>query len=233
MLLHCCSYTSLYAQTTTRALPVDSSYLQEKVKVHSVQQQDWEKATKGLDYSTEKKQPEKKEEQKKTSANSYTPPSLGGPWVQFLLFGAIIIGLIFLLIKVISSGLFLKNTAIKNVSATSLENLEENLHESDLDQALRDALMNKDYRLALRIYYLAIIKELSLRHWIKWKKDKTNYEYVHELEGRPQAPLFSDITSTFERAWYGDVVLDEEGYRLLSPFFSEFIDALRNGAGNG
>ena len=54
------------------------------------------------------------------------------------------------------------------------EKIEENIHESDLDKFIKQAESEEKYNLAIRLYYLAIIKELSLGKLIKWKRNKTN-----------------------------------------------------------
>ena len=47
---------------------------------------------------------------------------------------------------------------------------EEHIYESDLDRFIREATEQGNYALAIRLYYLAIIKELSLNRTILWKK---------------------------------------------------------------
>ena len=225
---------SAVQQTTTDTfekstpLVLDTTYKQEDIKKRSVSESQWDKATKGLDYGTDKKK-EKKKEKNESDDDGKPMSEIGSKYLQVLAFGVMILLLALLIIYIFRSSLMLKNTAIKRSGISLLEDLEENLQESDLERALREALEQKDFRLALRIYYLAILKEMSLKNWIVYKRDKTNYEYVRELGGRPSTALFRDITYTFERFWYGDIEIGETEYKEMSPVFSQFIDQLRAG----
>jgi len=54
----------------------------------------------------------------------------------------------------------------------TLAEVEEKMLEIDLDKIFSDALLAKDYRLALRINFLIIIKLLSIKGNIIWTKEK-------------------------------------------------------------
>ena len=96
-----------------------------------------------------------------------------------------------------------------------------------MERFLRQALEKEDYGLAVRLYYLAILKELSLKKAIKWKKDKTNRDYQRELRQTKFAEAFSEVTYIFERAWYGRSQLRESDYKQIEPKFQRFIYALK------
>jgi hypothetical protein len=134
-----------------------------------------------------------------------------------------------LVFVVIKSGLFNTNARIKQTitGAELLENIEDNLHESDLERALRLALEAQDYRLAIRIYYLTIIKELSLKDMIKWKRDKTNGQYVREMLEKPEGTAFRSLTVSFERAWYSNETIMLKHFEALNPQFQSFISAIK------
>jgi hypothetical protein len=91
----------------------------------------------------------------------------------------------------------------KGAIPITVENVEDNIYESDLDRFIREALEKENYSQAVRLYYLAIIKELSLKKWIKWKKDKTNRDYIRELSNTKYQGSFRNVTRMFERVWYG------------------------------
>ncbi|MEO0779887.1 MAG: DUF4129 domain-containing protein, partial [Bacteroidota bacterium] len=84
-----------------------------------------------------------------------------------------------------------------------------------------------DYRLAARLYYLAIIKELSLHEAIQWKRDKTNRDYLRELVGHPLRDEFRALTLVFERIWYGDRALEEADFPLLQARFEQLLQATK------
>jgi hypothetical protein len=103
-------------------------------------------------------------------------------------------------------------------------NLELYIHETDLDKRLSDALAQEQYNLAIRIHYLQIIRALSGKKYIRWSKEKTNREYLRELKGTKLEEPVRNITSVYERIWYGNRQTDQEDYLLLA---SDFIHVLR------
>jgi hypothetical protein len=99
------------------------------------------------------------------------------------------------------------------------------LHETDLERFLRQALTDTDYRTAVRLYYLSILKQYSLREIISWKKDKTNNEYLTEVR-RSNAPTYADFraaTLIFERVWYGEKVIEARDYAKIQPKFEQLL----------
>jgi hypothetical protein len=212
--------------TEQTAAPADN-YETAPIEQHNVDKGQWKKAKEGIEYVDTKKEEPKKEEKKKEdeSGSSFSLPSLSlGVPAQIALFAIIIVVLLGVVYLLIASRL--KNRNIGARDYTSLEDIEENLHESDLDKAIREALEKKNYKLAIRLYYLAIIKELSLRKWIQWKKEKTNLEYLREMGPRTLYPSFREVTLTFEKAWYGDFEVMEAEYHQLSPQFKNFLDSI-------
>ncbi|MEO1513887.1 MAG: DUF4129 domain-containing protein [Bacteroidota bacterium] len=112
-------------------------------------------------------------------------------------------------------------------SAIRLEEVEENIHESDLDDFIRQALSQGNYPVAIRLYYLAVIKELSLNKKIKWKRDKTNRDYQNELRDGAFFQPFRQATRIFERVWYGNGQLDRNSFDELEPIFRKLIDTVK------
>lgn len=214
-----------YNETETPA--TDDLYLESEQENRPIDKAAWNKASNGIDYSGEPEKPAK--EKAEPWDFNFQFPELFGYILQFL--GILTVAaLIFLIVWLIVRNSS-KNRAVQNantqISASNLQQLEENLLESDLDRALREALEQKDYRLAIRIYYLAIIKELNAKRIINWKRDKTNGQYVFELLGTDHHAAFRDLTLDFERVWYGEISITETDYQVLSPRFSQFIEGLK------
>jgi hypothetical protein len=207
------------------------NYNSSPLKQHSFDKESWKKATRDLDYNETPEQPKKEEKQKK---QDYTPPPPedNKPWfessaAQTALIIVAVAALDFILFKLMSGRV--SNTKVKpQQGAYSIEQVEETLHESDLEKFLLDAIQKKEYRLAIRIYYLMVIKSLSERDWITWKKDKTNNQYLSEMSARPDFALFRDLTRLFEYCWYGELTIDEQRFHLLRPRFDEFLTRLKS-----
>jgi hypothetical protein len=99
----------------------------------------------------------------------------------------------------------------------TLDNLDDYLHETDLDRFLREALTQGNYPLAVRLYYLQIIKNLAEKNAIRWSREKTNRDYLREMRGHPAAEPFREATRIYERVWYGNQPLSAEEFAALEP----------------
>ena len=115
------------------------------------------------------------------------------------------------------------NTTTKTPESNiKLENIEDYFQESDLDKFLRLALENGDYRLAIRIFYLMVIKLLTEKKLIDWKKNKPNYSYILEMSKYNHFDSFSKLTDIYERIWYGDRAIDKVDFEQLAIEFRSY-----------
>lgn len=201
---------------------------------------DWEEITKDIDYGEKKEKAEEEEEEVEEatelsdSGDSFWDIFSGisaSPFISALLIGLASILLIVLIIYLIS--LAQRDRALTQGSSRNLgfnlDEIEENVQESDLERALRLALEAKDYKVALRIYYLSIIKTMNAQSLIRYKKEKTNFDYVRELQEAQLQSHFAAITISFERIWYGNRSIGLEEYTELQPNFEQFINQLDRG----
>lgn len=208
--------------------------LQENVQSREFSETDWKRATKGIDYSADKvNEPKKKKEEEKSDGNNGrgdgSSAFFGGNASGIMKLLIIIIAAI-VLILLVRSLLGLnnpRNKKIKNkLSAVNLDQIEENIHEANLDNFIRQAIEQQHFALAIRLYYLAILKELSLKNFIHWKKDKTNKDYLDEMRQASLAGSFREITLIFERIWYGDSPIHANEFRRLEPKFRGMVNQI-------
>ena len=114
----------------------------------------------------------------------------------------------------------------KNNNEIPYETLGENIHAIDFADSIAEAIAQKDYRLAVRLYYLKALKELTDREMIDWRINKTNRSYVYELNSPTLRPDFERITLQFEYAWYGDFPVDETQFLNIKNQFLTFSDSV-------
>jgi hypothetical protein len=112
-----------------------------------------------------------------------------------------------------------------NPAAQSAEYIvgQENIHEINFDDAIQNALTKQDFRLAIRLQYLLILKLLTGRNLIHWKPNLTNHTYIQELENTRYHNDFAEITRYFEFAWYGDFEISESGFKEMKAFSDSFV----------
>jgi hypothetical protein len=108
----------------------------------------------------------------------------------------------------------------------TLENLDQYLDETDLDQFLKAALTDKNYALAIRLYYLQMIKTLAARHIIKWAKEKTNRDYLRDMREHRLRDEFRRLTAEYERVWYGNQHPDATAFATMEPAYRQFLQQI-------
>ncbi len=194
----------------------------------ALSQESWEKAKQGIDYSNENKNDDEEEEEKVPEKTSSPSWNIGGSFFQIIIISLVLIALVFLIMKLIGNRSLDGKVKEQDIRTFSLEELEEDFHETDLERHLRLALEAEDYKLAVRIYYLSIIKELSNRGWIRWKKEKTNFDYIFEMRRRQSSNDFRELTLAFEIVWYGDQSISKEVYHSISPVFASYLNQIES-----
>lgn len=107
----------------------------------------------------------------------------------------------------------------KNPNMVILSEEERIIKTEDIQQLIKEALSEKNYRLAVRYYYLFILKLLSEREMIAWQRQKTNDDYSNELSGSPLKHQFNRATLLYDYIWYGEFQIDEERYSKVEEVF--------------
>ncbi|MCF8246319.1 MAG: DUF4129 domain-containing protein [Saprospiraceae bacterium] len=198
----------------------NETYAGQQIQRHDFDEKKWASLKEGIDYSGPKK-PAKKASKKKVEKEMDLPSSgiKGlGPILKILAI-ILLVGALVLLIVKMAGGENLfgpRNSKIKPaVSQAEIDQIEENLHEAELDDPIQRAIAARDFPMAVRLYYLAVLKELALKNHIRWKRDKTNGEYLREMAGSPLFGTVQEVTLAFERVWYGKVELTRPDFDQL------------------
>jgi hypothetical protein len=99
---------------------------------------------------------------------------------------------------------------------------------TELERRLEEALLREDYREAIRIYFIFIIKDLSNKDWISWERKKTNMSYLMEMRNKPQFSLFNETVSIYDIVWYGNYTITETNYKEVEPKFKQLLSAIND-----
>lgn len=143
--------------------------------------------------------------------------------IKYVIYISLAILLLFLLSKL--TRVDLSRFKIKKkapVDEISFENIEENLEEVDFDELIEQALVQKNYRVATRLFFLKTLQILTKNNQIQWSRDKTNHHYKYELKGSPYARAFDELLYLFENIWYGHYDLEEDQYEEEFIKFKQF-----------
>lgn len=209
-----------------RAQSVQDEYLEEKIEIREFDKERWKSLSEDIDYSGETREEEPEEDQERSSSGgssgSINQVSGIAEIFKYTIIGAAIFLVIFLLVKLLERE-GPRNKKIDPVSEMEIEEIEENLETADLNDPIRRAIASGNFALAIRLYYLSLLKELSLKNIIRWKRDKTNGEYMRELVGSPISEMFRDVTLVYERIWYGTVELNKTDFPAIEKEFKNAI----------
>lgn len=96
----------------------------------------------------------------------------------------------------------------------------EALEEIDLEKLLQEALAQKNLRLAVRLFYIKLLKHLNRQGYIRWEKNKTNRDYADELSRAGFSRDFRKLMVAYEYVWYGNRTPSAEEFSALESNFN-------------
>ena len=187
---------------------------------HPIDKETWKKVTDGVSYYEE----EEKVESTPEDFQVPTPakPISVSPIVQII--GIVLIAaLLAFIIWKLFGNIFTGNKKVDAVIINSDNELDDRPMETDLERYLREALERGDFRMAVRIYYLMLLKALHDGGKIEWRKEKTNRDYLIELYQHPQFHRLNNSTLVFEYVWYGECKVDSNTFSAIKPGFVDLI----------
>lgn len=101
----------------------------------------------------------------------------------------------------------------KNKPIVHLSEEEELIKDKDLPKLIQKAISEGNYQLAIRYYYLLLLKKLSDKDFISWQQEKTNEDYIKELSSKKQLHSdFKKLTYLYDYVWYGEFSIDKEKF---------------------
>jgi hypothetical protein len=171
------------------------------------------------------------EKNKNAKQQKFNPPSFNTSWLQRLLNGnglqllfwmLAIFFVLFILYK-----LFLTKGAFRRSAKNEKSNLplvEEEVIDANtnFDNLITEAIKANNYRLAVRYQYLKSLHLLSQKNIVSLAVDKTNYQYVTEINNQNIKNAFASILLNYEYVWYGQFNIEVITYQKLQQQFIQF-----------
>ncbi len=103
---------------------------------------------------------------------------------------------------------------------------EENIHEMDFAALVNETRLAGNYRLAIRYYYLWLLKKLSGREVIELHRDKTNSDYLYEIRDKGLQNDFRYLSYLYDHSWYGEFTLDAAAFEKAERAFRKTLNVL-------
>ena len=159
---------------------------------------------------------------KSKEEDDYKP--VGNPgWLNALLWIIAVGGFVIVLIWYLSSsnvGFFRRKDSTTKAEETGEEEMPEDIFAINYQREIDKAVAAGNYRLAIRLQYLRLLKNMAERHIISYRQDKTNFEYLFEMQQRPYYKEFFSITRHYEYSWYGKFNVSSEAYTVIQNDFN-------------
>lgn len=144
------------------------------------------------------------------------------PWLIYSMLILAFAVVIVVLFRSRFHGVFIRNKADSGMYISGHE-ISENIN---FETMLHEALEQKNYNLAIRYWYLSILRTLNQKKLITYRPGKTNFEYLSEITDPDIASRFRTVTRNYEYAWYGQFPMTESSYREIADECKTLTDKL-------
>ena len=204
-------------------LETTRNYQTENLSIRRFDEKKWKEIVGDTDFNEE---PSKKREPE--SKNEASIP-WAGPLLKLFSYVIIIAVVLLLLYLVLRNVRFDLKIRRAELQTGDIESGVDNIEDVDIQTLLERARAEGNFRAAVRLYYLGLLKKLHDLNMIVWKKDKTNRDYLAELFDRNF--YFEDVrglTHSYEAVWYGQHSLAPEAFQRLSAQFEAIYRKMNN-----
>ena len=98
----------------------------------------------------------------------------------------------------------------------------ENIFDINYQKEIEKAINAADYRLAIRLMFLRLLKNLSQKKVIEYKQERTNFDYLSQLYPTGYYHDFFRLTRNYEYTWYGKFDVNRETFGIIKNEFENF-----------
>lgn len=105
--------------------------------------------------------------------------------------------------------------------------IESNIHAVNFKSLISSAEENNNFRLAIRYYYLWLLKDLTTAELIEYDVEKTNSDYYNELTSASIKEEFSYTSYLYNYIWYGEFNVDKDQFIRAKNSFVGFLKTIK------
>jgi hypothetical protein len=98
----------------------------------------------------------------------------------------------------------------------------ENIFAINYQKEIDKAEGQRNFRMAIRLMFLRLLKDMAQKNIIQYKQDKTNLDYLLQLHPTGYYDHFFRITRHYEYSWYGQFGVSEEAYKIIRSEIKQF-----------
>lgn len=112
-------------------------------------------------------------------------------------------------------------------SIIPVTDIENNIYKTDFKALISAAEKEQNYRLAVRYYYLWLLKTLSEGEIIDYDVEKTNSDYHYEIKDENTKKEFSYTSYLYNYIWYGEFDIDGHQFDKAKNAFTQFLNSIK------
>lgn len=144
--------------------------------------------------------------------------------LPYILVMAIVAFAVWLFIRLNPGNYLLAPTEEPEVFLSDEEKIIKSENISDL---IEQAVLDGDYRLAIRYYYLQVLRQLNAKDLIRYEFQKTDAEYLNELKKEHFRPELKKLMRIYDFIWYGSFPISENDFKKTQRFFQDYQTSLK------
>lgn len=141
--------------------------------------------------------------------------------------GIVIVFVIYLIVKAIlnkeGQWIFGKSTTKRIIHH---EDIERNLQNVDFEKLIASTIKSGNQRLAIRYYYLWLLKKMSEKEIIDWNPEKTNSDYLYEIKNQGLKENFRYASYLYNNIWYGEFEIYEDSFASIKKSFETILNKI-------
>ncbi|WP_313805328.1 DUF4129 domain-containing protein [Flavobacterium sp.] len=140
---------------------------------------------------------------------------------------AVVLFVVYLIVKALldkEGGWIFGKSSKKKIRVS--EHLEEDIHSIDFKSMIDKNKADNNYRLTIRYYYLWLLKKMSDSHVIEWDIEKTNSDYLYEIQRAALKDNFQYLSYIYDHCWYGEFALDHTSFAKAEKAFISTINSI-------
>jgi len=144
--------------------------------------------------------------------------------LPYLILGAFIGLIIWLFIRLIPARSLFEEQETPQVFLNDEENI---VRSENIGELIDDAIKDGDYRLAVRYYYLQLLRQLNQKKLINYEFQKTNSEYLNEIKENNLRIHLKKVMRIYDFIWYGSFSLSEPDFHLAQRNFQNLQTSIK------
>lgn len=117
-------------------------------------------------------------------------------------------------------------TKKKKTFPTTYDILENDITSIPFESLIAKTILNEEYRLAIRYYYLWLLQTLSKQEHIVWELEKTNADYLLEIKDSELKAQFRYLSYLYNNVWYGEFSLEKDTFNHARSSFEKTLNEL-------